>query len=261
MVKKTSFNRIYDLESFRKGFNLILEQSDEKVCIARYLAQNIEKILSFKDKVLIADLAGGSGIVWVYVSHLLRSKVLPKLEVSLIDSSWDQIKSAKEHSKTILWLKPQVADAVGYLDKIDSRYECVTAIHFLPGLKKGDQLKFINNCKKALKSKGIFISIQPNDKNPLTQIKIDLIQELTGRTYLPSYPFEEINPNEVSTISSTLKLSANQFLSLALFLLGERATGNENEELINHIFLRHASKIGSEYEIPILNDCLLWRKN
>lgn len=262
-MQKKTYNSIYNDQKFQRGFALIEEQSDEKETIAKILAKNLKSLILDNEKTIGVDLAGGSGKVWPYAQKFLRIND-DRLQVYLIDSSKEQISKAKENLGGITWLRAQTGDALKFLENMDSQVDFVSCIHFLPGLIKNEQIKVFNQAKIALTRNGIFFAVQPNIGNPLTQIKKELIKNFTGSDYKTNYLSQlDIKPDklEITSVTSVLKLKEEQFIDLSHFLLGGRLTGGEDENEIKKIILDKATRNGDWYEIKILNDYLIWRKN
>lgn len=253
------YSNIYNNEHFRRGFNLIESQSNEKLTIATFLTEIIQGLLKQKKHLEILDLAGGSGSIWGVISILLNNNGIlakKKISLSLVDSSAEQIAKAK--NLNLPCLKTIKADATQYLKGYKESFDLITCIHFFPGLTKEKQEEVFEDCQKALNKGGIWVGVQPDKGNPLTYAKIALKKAIFNINYQPSYTV----PKSVKrrTIPSYLKVQQTQLADLAYFLLGKYAVGKEINNIIRDVFKKIITEQGKELEIALLNDYLVFKK-
>jgi SAM-dependent methyltransferase len=263
-----TYSTIYDEPRFRRGFSLIVSKSNEKETIASYLTQKIKLLLSDREVVNILDLAGGSGDVWVTVSKLLAVagfNPAAVLSVKLIDSSEEQIQAAK--SLNLPFLDAQQADATRFLKSFTGEADLICCLHFLPGLGKNLQKEVFTDCKNILAQGGIFVSVQPNIDNPLTEVKIKLRKNLLGIDYEPSYLTQaDLSPDkiDIDTFPSYLYLNKSDLKDLGYFLLGEHVANKKLSRVDEDYILTSLEEIvvgDRSLEIKLINDYLVWRKN
>lgn len=255
----SDYKDIYDNTRFRKGFRLIEEQSDEKRTIARYIVGLLQEISKENKSIKVLDLAGGAGSVWKDVQDILSVNGQDyDLSLKLVDSSEEQTKKAA--SLNIEWLTVERADATSYIKLLKDKYDLITCIHFLPGLPRVLQRQVFNDCKTALSKNGVWLGVQPNINNPLTQAKTELIKNIVNKLYVPMYTV----PDEatLTTIPSKLTLQKEQTIDLAYFLTGKYGVDKDLDvKLIDSVFSKITNKAKDGLEITLLNDYLIFKND
>lgn len=245
-----SYSHHYDEAKFQTGFKLI-EESTEKADISQFLLKIIKPKQSFN----ILDLGGGSGAVW----KLILDQSTNDLKVQVVDSSEEQHQKALQIAQNCPNLSPIKADVIDFLNKTDQKFDLITCIHFLAGLPDKIQQQIFSQAQKLLNDQGIILIIQPNPQNPLSLAKVQLKTKILNQNYQPSYI--KINSQfEAKIIHSKLSVGEKDLINLGYFLLGSEYTGNKDVATVE-LIKSYATQIGDKYQIELINDFLIWRKN
>lgn len=116
-----TYSKIYNDDSFQKGFSLIGLYSNEKKELAKRVGGLISAQAAKRQSLCILDVGGGDGVLWELLAAALAKDtfVKPLIEsgnfsVNLIDSSENQVVKAKERSKYLSWLSPSCPEC-GYV--------------------------------------------------------------------------------------------------------------------------------------------------
>jgi ubiquinone/menaquinone biosynthesis C-methylase UbiE len=258
MTSEPQYDAIYDSASFRKGFQLIVHQSNEKDSIATYLSGHINKNQT------VLDLAGGSGAVWEYVAQKRPDFTSQNLSVTLVDSSEEQVREAHNLSRKLPWLTVVKANSVEYIRQATESYDVITMVHFLPGLPAELQKQVVAYAQQKVKSGGIVVVIQPTRENPLSQAKVALRKQLKGEDYKPKYAIVEDEGWNRETIVSTLTVTEEELFDLANFLAETEysidSIDEQTREAILSIFKSISKQENNSYRISVPSDYLLWKK-
>lgn len=238
----------YNDRSFQKGFNLIIEASDEKQEFAKRVGALIGTQARDRSRVRILDVGGGDGAIWELLAPVLlgNSTVNQLIQqgnftVDLVDSSENQIARAEEKSKRLPWLRPHCEGAESYFTRAHG-FDMILCIHALSGLPFGTQKGIIDSCYRVLTQGGVVFFVQAAPENPLTKLKVYLRDQVINQPYTPVYLGEHdigsYGAYQRETFTSRLVIQEDDLPYLAYFLLGTGS--NLTDEMIKEsvVFLR-----------------------
>lgn len=258
-------SKIYNDDSFQKGFGLIGLYSNEKKKLAKRVGDLISAQAAKRQSLHILDVGGGDGVLWELLAGALTKdhSVKALLEsgnftVSLIDSSENQVAKAKERSKHLSWLHPHAENADTYLTS-GKEFDLVLSIHMLSGFSHEVQSGIFRKLINTVKKNGRLFFAQPSPSNPLTKIKTSLRKRILNQIYTPIYltstDIQQYGSYNLETITSSLEIPEADLPYLSHFLLG---INNPSDAIIRESveYLRTTMRRNNQGFVTTLsNDC------
>lgn len=258
-------SKIYNDDLFQKGFGLIGLYSNEKKELAKRVGDLISAQAADRQSLHILDVGGGDGVLWELLAGVFKRDYSVKaliesgnFTVNLIDSSENQVVKAKERSKYLSWLHPDVQNADTYLTS-GKEFDLVICIHMLSGLSHDVQLDMVEKLINAVKKNGRLFFVQPNPSNPLTKLKTSLRKRILNQIYTPIYltstDIQQYGSCNVETVTSSLEIPEAELRYLSHFLLG---VNNPSDAIIKESveYLRTTMRRNNQRFVTTLsNDC------